>query len=135
MVEGFEIDYARVLITLIRERDFKTSTIHPLACLIFQLCKEAGVQICQCDTLRIRVRTVGISLISDKANIETPRRGTQIEISTFSGNIEDMIELAEGADTTTFDPTNTTLTDSTHAASFAPNSSLSTPSSLAIFPP
>lgn len=123
MVEGFKIDYARLLITVIRERDFKTSTIHPLACLIFQLCKEAGVEICQCDTLRIRVRTVDISLISDKANVEAPRRGTQIEMPTFSGNIEDTIELDEGADTTTFDPTNTTLIDSTHAASYAPNSS------------
>lgn len=52
MVAGFEIDYARVLITVIHERTFRTSTTYAFACLILQLCREAGVPIWHCDTLR-----------------------------------------------------------------------------------
>ena len=35
LVVGLEIDYPRVLITVIHERAFKTSTTYPFACLIF----------------------------------------------------------------------------------------------------
>lgn len=37
MVAGIEIEYARVLIIVIHNRAFNTSTTYPLACLIFHL--------------------------------------------------------------------------------------------------
>ena len=45
---GLEIDFARVLILVIHERDFKTSTTYPFAYLTFQL---AGMPECQFGTV------------------------------------------------------------------------------------
>ena len=39
------IDFARLLISVIHERDFKTSTTYLFACMIFHLCRDAGVTI------------------------------------------------------------------------------------------
>ncbi|KAG5599289.1 hypothetical protein H5410_030659 [Solanum commersonii] len=44
-VAGVEIDFACMLLAEIHERAFKTSTIYPFPCLIFQLCRDSGVSI------------------------------------------------------------------------------------------
>ena len=51
---------------MIYERDFKNSTTHPFAFLIFHLCKDAAVPI------RHTVGTTDIGLTKDKANVEEP---------------------------------------------------------------
>ena len=51
---------------MIYERDFKNSTTHPFAFLIFHLCKDAVVPI------RHTVGTTDIGLTKDKANVEEP---------------------------------------------------------------
>lgn len=66
LVAGFKIDFAKVLITVIYERDFTNSTTHPFAFLIFHLCKDAAVPI------RHTVGTTDIGLTKDKANVEEP---------------------------------------------------------------
>lgn len=44
LVARLEIDFAKVLITVIYERAFKNSTTYPFAYLIFHLCRDAVVQ-------------------------------------------------------------------------------------------
>lgn len=50
-VAGLEVYFARV-IAEIHERESKPSTTYPFMCLIFQLCRDAGVQFSHYDTLR-----------------------------------------------------------------------------------
>lgn len=40
MVAGLEIDFDKVLITVIPKRAFKNSFTYALACLLFQLCRR-----------------------------------------------------------------------------------------------
>lgn len=44
MVVKLEVDYAQVLISVIYERDFKTSTTYPFACLIFRYTRKPECQ-------------------------------------------------------------------------------------------
>ena len=76
IVAWLEIDYARVLKSVMHERAFKTSTNYSFACLIFTLCREAGVPIWHFNTLRHLTGMVDIGLIRDEANIELHGEGT-----------------------------------------------------------
>ena len=58
LVDGLEINFAKLLIMVIHERDFKASTTYPFACLIFHLCGDAGVPIWHCDTLSSGMRSM-----------------------------------------------------------------------------
>uniref|UniRef100_M1DS47 Integrase core domain containing protein n=1 Tax=Solanum tuberosum TaxID=4113 RepID=M1DS47_SOLTU len=51
LVAGLELDFARIFIAEIHERAFKTTTTLPFLCLIFHLCRAAGVPIWHCDSL------------------------------------------------------------------------------------
>lgn len=51
LVASLEIDFAKLLITVIHERDFKSSTTYPFVCLIFHLFKDVEVPIWHCNTL------------------------------------------------------------------------------------
>lgn len=126
MAVGFKIDYARVLITMIHERSFRTSTTYAFACLILQLCREAGVPIWHCDTLRSSVGTVDTGLLKDESNVAAPWKGPRIEMSPLIKNLADNVELAQGADPVTSEPAYTTPADSTLASSRTPSSSQST---------
>lgn len=75
MVVGLQIDYVSVLITVIHDMGFKSSTTYPLACLIFHMCRKARVSIMLYDTLRTLVGIVDICLIRYEANVADPRRG------------------------------------------------------------
>lgn len=58
LVAGLEIDVGKVLITLIHERDFKTSTTYRFTCIIFELCRKVRVPIWHCDTLHHKKDTL-----------------------------------------------------------------------------
>lgn len=94
LLAGLEIDFFRILISVIHKRAFKTSTIYPFACRIPQLCKDARVPVWHCDTLHNPLRTVDIVLIGYDANVVAPRRGTKIEESPLGENLVDTVELA-----------------------------------------
>lgn len=51
LVARIEIDFAQIVIENIHEREFKTSTTYPFSCLIFQMCRDTGVPITNCDGL------------------------------------------------------------------------------------
>ena len=72
LVLGLEIDFVKLLITVIHERSFKTSTSYPFACLIFHLCRDVILPICHFDTLRSLVWTGYIGLIKDETNVAAP---------------------------------------------------------------
>ena len=85
-VVGLEIDFAKLLIMVIHERDFKSSTTYPFACLIFHLCRNVGVPIWNCDTLCTPSGIFDIGLIRDEDNVAAPRRGTRVELQPLSEN-------------------------------------------------
>ena len=45
MIAGFEVDFAWLLQAVMHERTFKVTTTYPFPCMIFTLCKSAGVPI------------------------------------------------------------------------------------------
>ena len=63
LVARVEIDFARMLLAEIYERAFKTSTIYPFPCLIFQLCRDSRVPIWHCDRLIHPTGALDIGLI------------------------------------------------------------------------
>ena len=128
LVVGLEIDYAKLLTSVIRERAFKTATTYPLTCFVFQLCRDDRVPIHHYDVLRTRTRTVDIGLIRDEANVAAPRRGPRVELKPLSENLADTVELDQGVYPSTSEPTETTPAESDHGTKRAPTSSRSTPS-------
>ena len=49
MIAGFEVDFAWLLQAVMHERAFKVTTTYPLSCMIFALCRSAGVPIWHVD--------------------------------------------------------------------------------------
>ena len=49
MIAWFEMDFAWLLQTVMHERDFKVTTTYPFPCMIFSLCRSAGVTIWHVD--------------------------------------------------------------------------------------
>ena len=45
MIARFEVDFAWLLQAVMYERAFKVTTTYPFPCMIFSLCKSAGVTI------------------------------------------------------------------------------------------
>ena len=66
LVAGLEIDFVKLLILVIHERTFKSSTTYPFVCLIFHLFRDARVPVWHYDTLQTQGWTVDIGLIRDK---------------------------------------------------------------------
>ena len=52
MIAGFEVDFAWLLQAVMHERDFKVTTTYPFPCMIFALCRTAGVPIWHIDKLK-----------------------------------------------------------------------------------
>ena len=73
MVSRLEIDFARFLISVIHKRAFKNSTTYSFACMIFQLCSDAGVTLYLSKVIRTPIGIVDIGLIRDEANVIAPR--------------------------------------------------------------
>ena len=55
------------------ERAFKVTTTYSFPCLIFALCRSAGVPISHADQLKIPQGTVDVGIIRDEANELDPR--------------------------------------------------------------
>ena len=68
MIAGFEVDFAWLLQAIMHERAFKVTTTYPLPCMIFALCRSAGVPIWHVYQLNTLQGTVDNILISDEAN-------------------------------------------------------------------
>lgn len=81
LVARLEIYFAKLLITVIHEMDFKTSTTYHFTCLIFHLWRNARVPLWHCDTLCSLAGTVDTVLIKDEANVEAPRREPEFSCS------------------------------------------------------
>ena len=65
MIAGFEVDSAWLLQAFMHDRAFKVSTTYPFLCMIFSLCRSAGVPIWHIDLLKTLQGTVDIDLIRD----------------------------------------------------------------------
>lgn len=75
MVPGFEIDFPRLLLTIIHERAFKAITTYPFPFIIFELCGASGDPIWHIYVLWIPIGIVYFSLIRDEANEPEPNIG------------------------------------------------------------
>ena len=49
MIAEFEMDFTWLLHEVMHERDFKVTTTYPFPCMIFSLCRSAGVPIWHVD--------------------------------------------------------------------------------------
>uniref|UniRef100_M1DUI5 Integrase core domain containing protein n=1 Tax=Solanum tuberosum TaxID=4113 RepID=M1DUI5_SOLTU len=78
LVAGLAIGFARILIALIHERAFKTTTTLPFPCLIFHICRAAGVPIWHSDNLIEATKTVDIGLIKDDTNLAAAWRDPHV---------------------------------------------------------
>lgn len=114
LIVGLEIDFVGMILVEIHEREFKTSTSYPFLYLIFQLCRDGGVLIRHCDTLR------------------RARRRPPIEVPPLGENLAHMVELAQGAYLSAPKNAEPSPTSSLHAASRAPSPSKFTPPATAV---
>ena len=94
MVAGFEVDFSTLLLSIIHERAFKASTTYPFPCMIFELCRSAGVPIWHIDIFRTPTGTDDIVLIRDEANEAAPNRGSRVEVQPLGENLADTVEKA-----------------------------------------
>lgn len=67
--------------------------------------------ICHCDALHTPTGTVDIGLIRDEANVAALRRRPRVELQPLSEKLADTVELAQGADSATLEPVDTTLAE------------------------
>ena len=75
MIAGFEVDFAWLLQEIMHERAFKITTTYPFPCMIFSLCRFAGMPIRHVDQLKTPQGTVDIGLIRNEVNEVAPCRG------------------------------------------------------------
>ena len=125
MISGFEVDFAWLLQAVMHERDFKVTTTYPFPCMIFSLCRSAGVPIWHVDQLKTLLGTIYIGLIRDEENELAPRRGPRPELPPLVDNLADTVAQARTA--TQAASTDTTLVESIPGSSTSPSSSRSTP--------
>ena len=74
MIAGFEMDFAWLLQAVMHKRDFKVTTTYPFPCMIFYLCRSAGVPIWHVDQAKTPQGTVNVGLIINEANELDPCR-------------------------------------------------------------
>ena len=75
MIAAFEVDFAWLIHEIMHERAFKVTTTYPFPCMIYSLCRSAGVPIWQVDQLKTLQGTVDVGLIKDEANEFAPAEG------------------------------------------------------------
>ena len=74
------------------------------------------------DVLHTPTGSVDIRLIRDEANVVSPHQGPRVDLQPLSENLADKVQLAQGAEPATSDPTDTTLAKSATCTSKAPSS-------------
>ena len=109
-----------LLLEVMHERAFKVTTTYPFPCMIFSLCRSAGVPIWHVDQLKTHV-----GLIRDEANELDPRRGPPPELPPLADDLADTV--AQDRTTTQAASTDTTPVESIPASTTAPSSSCTTP--------
>ena len=97
MIAGFEVEFTWLLQAVMYERAFKVTTTYPVPCMIFALCRTAGVPIWHIDQLRTPPCTVDVGLIRDEANELAPRRGPRPELPPLSDDLVDTVAQARTA--------------------------------------
>ena len=107
------------------ERYFKVTTTYPFPCMIFSLCRSAGVPIWHVDQLKTPLDTIDIGLIRNEANELAPRRGPRPELPPLADNLSDTVAHARTA--TQAASTDTTPVESIPGSSTAPSSSRTAP--------
>ena len=94
MIAGFEVDFAWLPQAVMHERAFKVTTTYPFPCMIFSLCRSAGVAIWHVDHLKTLLGTVDVGLIRDEANELAPRRGPHLELPPLADDLADTVAQA-----------------------------------------
>ena len=97
MIDGFKVDFAWLLQAVMHERASKVTTTYPFPCMIFSLCRSAGVPIWHVDQLKTPQGTVDVSLIRDEANELAPRRGPRPELPPLADDLVDTVAQARTA--------------------------------------
>ena len=120
MIAGFEVYFAWLLQAVMHERAFKVTTTYPFPCMIFALCRSAGVPIWHINQLKTPLGTVNIGLIRDEANELAPRRGPSLELPPLADDLADTVAQAR---TATQASSGTTPVESIPGSSTAPSSS------------
>ena len=113
-----------VLQEAMHERTFKVTTTYPFPCMMFALCRSAGVPIWHVDHLKTPQGTADVGLIRDEANELAPRRGPCLELPALSDDLADTVAQAR---TATQASTDTTPVESISSSSTAPSSSRTAP--------
>ncbi|KAG5571516.1 hypothetical protein H5410_061282 [Solanum commersonii] len=80
LVAELDINFPRLLLGELHKRAFKTTTTYPFPCMIFHLCRDAGVPIWNCAKLVHATGTLDIGLIQDDANVAALRRGPRVDV-------------------------------------------------------
>ncbi|TMW85002.1 hypothetical protein EJD97_023970 [Solanum chilense] len=125
MIYRFEVEFSWLLQEVMHERAFKVTTTYPFPCMIFCLCRSAGVPIWNVDQLKTPLGTVDIVLIRDEANVFAPCRGPGPELPLLGDNLAVTVAQARTATQAAF--TDTTPVESLSGSSIAPRSSRSYP--------
>ena len=94
MIAGFEVDFTWLLQAVMNERDFKVTTTYHFPCMIFSLCRSAGVPIWNVDQLKTPRGTVDVGLIRDEAKEFAPRRGPRPELPPLADDLADTVAQA-----------------------------------------
>ena len=80
-----------------QEKAFKFTTTYPFPCMIFSLCRSAGVPIWNVDQLKTPRGTVDVGLIRDEANKLAPHRGPCPELPPLADDLADTVAQARTA--------------------------------------
>ena len=125
VIAGFKVDITWLLQAVMQERAFKVTTTYSYPCMIFALCRSAGVPIWHVYQLKTPQGTVDVGLIRDEANELAPRRGPCLEMPPLANDLADTVAQARMA--TQAASTDTTLVESIPGSSTAPRSSRTAP--------
>ena len=124
IIAGFEVDFTWLLQAVMHGRAFKVTTIYPFPCMIFALCRTAGVPIWHIDQLKTPQGTVDVGLIRDEANEFAPRRGPRPELPPLADDLADTVAQARSS---TQASTDNTAVESISGSSPSPSSSRTAP--------
>ena len=123
LIARFEVDFAWLLQSVMHERAFKVTTTYLFPCMIFSLCRSAGVPIYHIYQLKTLLGNVDIGLIKDDANELSPHRQPRPKLPPFCENLADTVVHAQTATQSASETTETTLVESIPGISTAPSSS------------